>query len=375
MTDSATSFPFAGRLVRLRQRMAAAGVDLVAVGPTSSLAWLAGVSAHGDERPVMLVVDGVRAAFLMPALNAASVRAQTDLPFYEWSDADGPGAALAALLADFGADPARTSLALDETMRADFALLLLDALPGVRRQFLGSTVGWLRARKEPSEYVGLKANAVLNDAAMQAAFAGLRPGMTERAVVAEVERFFAAHGAETVFASVCFGGNGAYPHHDSGDATLEPGMAVLVDIGGRQGAYPSDMTRVGTFGPAPKGFAEVVAVVEAAVRAALAAARPGVRAREVDAAARGVIAAAGYGDRFPHRTGHGLGIDVHEAPYVTATSDTVLEEGMVFSIEPGVYLPGRFGVRLEEIVILRADGPEILSGLPRTAFAIDPGKP
>jgi Xaa-Pro aminopeptidase len=118
-------------------------------------------------------------------------------------------------------------------------------------------------------------------------------------------------------------------------------------------------------GHAPEGYAEVHAVVEAAVRAALAAARPGVRAREVDAAARGVITKAGYGPYFVHRTGHGLGIDVHEAPYLTATSDTVLEEGMVFSIEPGIYLPGRFGIRLEEIVILRADGPEILSGLPR----------
>ncbi|MFO1105999.1 MAG: Xaa-Pro peptidase family protein [Amaricoccus sp.] len=372
MTDSAPSSPFAGRLARLRDRMVAAGVGLVAVGPTSSLAWLAGVSAHGDERPVMLLVDAERAAFLMPALNAASVRTQTDLPFYEWSDADGPDAALAALLADFGADPGTTTLALDETMRADFALLLLDALPGVRRQFLGSTVGWLRARKDAGEYAALKANALLDDAAMKAAFAALRPGITERAVVAEVERFFAAHGAETVFASVCFGGNGAFPHHDSGDTVLEPGMAVLVDIGGRQGAYPSDMTRAGHFGPAPEGFAEVAGVVEAAVRAALAAARPGVRAREVDAAARGVIAAAGYGDRFPHRTGHGLGIDIHEAPYITATSETVLEEGMVFSIEPGIYLPGRFGVRLEEIVILRANGPEVLSDLPREVIAVTP---
>lgn len=191
-------------------------------------------------------------------------------------------------------------------------------------------------------------------------------------MTAEVRRFFAAHGAATAFASVCFAANSAYPHHDSGDTALEPGMAVLIDIGGRKGVYPSDMTRVGYFGQAPEGMAEVASVVDAAVQAALAAARPGVPASDVDAAARGVITEAGFGEQFLHRTGHGLGIDVHEAPYITATSDTILEEGMVFSIEPGIYLPGRFGVRLEEIVILRADGPEVLSGLARDAIAAGP---
>lgn len=371
MIQPSTSL-FDSRLARLRKRMAETRTDLVAVGPTSSLLWLAGVSAHGDERPVMLLVGANHAAFLVPALNASSIRAQTSLPFYEWSDADGPDAALASLLRDFGADPATAVLALDEGMRADFALLLLDALPGIRRQFLGDTVGWLRARKEPAEYAALKENALLNDAAMQAAFAALRPGITERDVTAEVRRFFAAHGAATAFASVCFAANSAYPHHDSGDTALEPGMAVLIDIGGRKGVYPSDMTRVGYFGQAPEGMAEVASVVDAAVQAALAAARPGVPASDVDAAARGVITEAGFGERFLHRTGHGLGIDVHEAPYITATSDTILEEGMVFSIEPGIYLPGRFGVRLEEIVILRADGPEVLSGLARDAIAAGP---
>jgi Xaa-Pro aminopeptidase len=118
-------------------------------------------------------------------------------------------------------------------------------------------------------------------------------------------------------------------------------------------------------GRPPEGYVEIHAIVERAVQAALAAAKPGVRAREVDAAARDVITAAGYGEYFVHRTGHGLGIDIHEPPYITSTSETVLDEGMVFSIEPGIYLPGRFGIRLEEIVILRETGPEILSALPR----------
>ena len=139
----------------------------------------------------------------------------------------------------------------------------------------------------------------------------------------------------------------------------------MMDIGGGLGGYSSDITRVAVLGTPPEEFEEIHAVVERAVQAAIAAARPGATAKDVDAAARGVITEAGYGEHFLHRTGHGLGIEVHEPPYLTSTSETPLEPGMVFSIEPGIYLQGRFGVRLEDIVILREDGPEILSELPR----------
>ena len=123
-------------------------------------------------------------------------------------------------------------------------------------------------------------------------------------------------------------------------------------------------------GRPPEGYEAVHAVVEAAVQAALRAARPGVQAKVVDAAARDVIADAGYGEYFVHRTGHGMGVEVHEQPYLTSVSETVLETGMVFSIEPGIYLPGRFGIRLEDIVILREEGPEIFSDLPRDLTVI-----
>ena len=357
------------RLSRLRARMAETGTDLVAVGPTSNLTWLSGIHAHGDERPVMQIVTRDTAALLMPSLNADSVRTQTDLPFHEWTDAEGAEGALDRLLAAAGVKGRPVTVALDEGMRADFALLLLDALTPARRGFLDATVGWLRARKDPGEYALLKANARICDVAMLAGFDALREGITEAEVAEVLKRSFADQGADTEFHSVCFGGDGAFPHYATGAALLEPGMAVLIDTGGRKDGYPSDMTRVGHFGPAPEDFAAIHAIVDQAVEAALAAARPGVRARDVDAAARGVISAAGYGVRFPHRVGHGLGVDIHEAPYITATSDTILEEGMVFSIEPGIYLPGRFGLRLEEIVFLHADGPEILSCLSRTALA------
>ena len=143
-----------------------------------------------------------------------------------------------------------------------------------------------------------------------------------------------------------------------------------MDIGGRVDGFPSDITRMAVVGHAPEGYGQIHTIVEHAVLAALKAVKPGALASDVDRAARKVISDAGYGEYFVHRTGHGMGIGGHEPPYITATSDIELAEGMVFSIEPGIYLPGRFGVRLEDIVIVRANGPEILSELPRGVHVV-----
>ena len=353
------------RIKRLRLQMAATATDLTVLGPTSHMRWLAGLNPHGDERPVLLIVSQSYAAMLIPGLNADSVRQHTDLPFHTWTDEEGPAAALEALLDKTGVDRSNVSVSIDETMRADFALRVLDALPGARRQFTDTTVGALRAEKEDGEYRALKASARLNDRAVQAGFAALRDGITEAEVAEVIAGVYADSGAAPEFISVCFGGNGAFPHHHTGKARLAQNTAVLIDAGARHMGYPSDMTRVGWFGTPSVEFEKVAAVVEGAVQAALAAAKPGAAASAVDGAARGVIAGAGYGHLFKHRTGHGLGLDIHEAPYITAVSTGLLKEGNVFSIEPGVYLSGNFGVRLEEVVIMRADGPEILSEMPR----------
>lgn len=354
------------RLARLRRQMEQTRTDLVVIGPSSHLVWLAGLRPHGDERPVMLMVSKAGAAMLMPALNADSQRPLTTVPFFTWADADGPTAALGALLASLKL-PSRPRVVIDESMRADFALLVLDSLTFADRQFTPTTVGALRALKDDAEFDALKRNARINDKVMMAAFDALRPGITEDEIAGLIREGYKSNGARTEFISVCFGEDGAFPHHTSGDRKLGANDAVLLDIGGRSEGYPSDMTRVGTFGEAPAEFDAVWTVVNRAVDAALAAVKPGVPAKLVDQAARGVITEAGYGDRFPHRTGHGLGIDVHEEPYITGTSERPLEVGNVFSIEPGIYLPGRFGIRLEEIVIVREHGPEIFSELPRTA--------
>ena len=250
-------------------------------------------------------------------------------------------------------------------MRADFAYLVESVLPDARRQFSASTVGHLRMRKDDDEYALLKRNAAIADDAMKAGWAAMKPGMTEQEVAEVIRETFKAQTAEPLFWIVGTAGNGAFPHHHTGATRLSEGDVVVMDLGGGLEGYSSDITRVAVLGTPPEGFEEIHAIVERAVQAAMEAARPGALARDVDAAARGVIAEAGYGEHFLHRTGHGLGIEVHEPPYLTSVSETLLEPGMVFSIEPGIYLQGRFGVRLEDIVILRDDGPEILSELPR----------
>ncbi|NIZ12615.1 Xaa-Pro peptidase family protein [Phaeobacter sp. HF9A] len=359
------------RLAALRARMAETKTDLVALGPSSHMAWLSGVHPHGDERPVLLLVSQSYAGFLMPALNAAAAGAETDLPFHPWRDEEGPDAALAALINACEATGPELSVVLDETMRADFALRLLDALDQPRRRFTDDTIAALRAVKDEDEFRAIKAAHLINDRAVQAAIDALRPGLTELELVEIIKSAYAKEGAALEFCSICFGASSAFPHHYPGDTKLEPGMAVLIDTGCRVDGYPSDMTRSGFFGSANATYTEVFAVVERAIAAALATAKPGVRASDVDKAARDVITAAGYGEYFLHRTGHGLGIDIHEPPYIAANSDVVLAEGNVFSIEPGIYLAGQFGVRLEEIVILRETGAEIFSEMPRDMFTVE----
>lgn len=351
------------RITRLQARMKTTGTDLLALAPGAHMRWLLGFTPHPDERLCVLLVSADKATFVMPALNATDARQHTDLPFHEWADAEGPAQALAAALAVVGTKPRK--LSLDETMRADHALMLLDALPDARRGLAAEEIGALRQTKDADEIAALRDNARIADKAQAAVRAALRPGVTEAEMVQVARDAFAAEGARCEFGIVGFGENSAYPHHHSGARALKTGDVVLVDIGGRKGDHMSDITRMAVFGTPPEGYDEVHAVVDAAVAAAIRAARPGVPAHVVDDAARGVITDAGYGDYFTHRTGHGIGTEVHEPPYMTATNTQLLEEGMTFTIEPGIYLPGRFGIRLEEVAVVTAEGAEILSGLSR----------
>ncbi len=357
------------RLGRLRSIMTEAGVDLVALAPGAHMHWVLGYHPHPDERATMLLVARERAAVLVPSVNAEDMRAHTHLPCIAWKDEDGPLAALRQALEACGVRQG-AKLSLDETARADAALLLMRALGTTDCSFASETVGALRMRKDDGELEQLLRSAAVADKAMVAGLAAIKPGMTERQAAAVIRQTFVDNGVSVSFGLVASGANGAFPHHSTGDRQIETGDAIVIDIGGSLEHFSSDMTRMAIVGDGPEGYAEVHAVVEEAVQAAMRAARPGVPARMVDQAARDVIAAAGYGEYFVHRTGHGLGLEVHEPPYLTSTSETILETGMVFSIEPGIYLPGRFGIRLEDIVILEDSGPRVLSSLPRTAHSV-----
>jgi Xaa-Pro aminopeptidase len=229
-------------------------------------------------------------------------------------------------------------------------------------------------RKSAEEIELLKRSSRHADRAIRDAWAACRAGASEREIGEAAEASFKRSGSdEVLFTSVASGPNGAFPHHHSGTRALRAGDSVTMDFAGRLEGYASDITRMAFVGsPTPK-YLEVHRTVEAAVTAGLAAARPGRALRDVDLAARGVIEQGGYGPYFIHRVGHGLGLTGHELPSVTHLNTQPIEEGMVFSVEPGIYLPGEFGVRLEEIVYIAADGAHRLSELPRDVHLIAAG--
>jgi Xaa-Pro aminopeptidase len=359
---------YAARRQKVRATMAQQGVDLLAVAPGQNMYYLLGFFPHPDERPTYLFLTPEREGFLCPELNAGQVKSRVDVPMERWADETGPAAALARIGETLGFAGVKRVM-VDDVMRADFVLLLLGKLPAAKAEVAAGLLGWLRMQKDAAEIDLIQRNAELADRAMEAAWRELRPGMTERQVADLVVASFTQDGVEGVdFAIIGSGPNGAFPHHDTGDRVLQTGDAVVMDIGAKKWAYHSDITRMAFLGEPTAEYLKVHQIVDEAVRAAAAAVKPGVPASVVDKAARAVITAAGYGEYFTHRTGHGLGLDGHEPPYMTSGNELVLEEGMVFSIEPGIYLPGKFGVRLEEIVTVTAQGARIFSRLPRDLF-------
>jgi Xaa-Pro aminopeptidase len=360
----------AQRLDSLRGEMRRAGIDLAAIAPTDNIRYLLGFSPLGDERACMLLVTASRAAVLMPSLNAEQAAAEApELELIRWSDDAGPADALRATLERVAGTSARR-VAADPEMRADHLMLLQQTLPEATTVSATLVVGPLREAKDAGELAALQRSSDVADRAVKAAFAACAPGVAEITVGDAVARAFGEGGSTLEFAIVGGGPNGAFPHHHTGSRPLQNGDAVVIDVGGRLGGYVSDITRMAFIGEPTERYREIHAIVEAAVVAGMAAARPGATCAEVDAAARGVIADAGYGEHFVHRTGHGLGLSVHEPPWIMRGYDVELRPGIVHSVEPGIYLPGEFGVRLEEIVHVTETGCERFSSLPRDVHVV-----
>jgi Xaa-Pro aminopeptidase len=356
----------AARLERIRSIMLDRDIDVVTLAPTDSLRYVLGFSPFPDERTCVLFLSARTSAFVVPSINAEDVRRVAEgHALFEWHDTTGPTSALTAAISHLRLDRA-SRVAVDPEMRAD-ALLAIQSLLGDAEFVDGALV--LRPAREvkvEGEVALLRASAAAADTAMGHALSACRPGVTEQEVAeAAVAGFREAGVTQVSFAIIGSGPNGAFPHHHTGDRSLTEGDAVVIDLGGRLSDYSSDITRMAYLGEPSGRYREVHEVVESAVVAAMAVAQPGAACGEIDAAARKTIASAGYGDYFVHRTGHGLGLSMHEPPWIVAGSQDPVREGMVFSIEPGIYLPGEFGVRLEEIVCVTSHGCEILSALPR----------
>jgi Xaa-Pro aminopeptidase len=357
------------RIGRVRDVMTDRAVDVLALAPTDNLLYTLGFSPFPDERASVFFLSLAEGTFLVPAINAEEVRAHvTEFPMFVWTDGSGPTEALAAAIKslDLRKSP---RIGFDPEMRADVVLEIQASTPGAEYMDGASVLRPAREVKTPSELALLRASASAADVAMRDALEACQAGSTELDVAAAAVAGFRRSGVSQIsFTIVGSGPNGAHPHHRSSDHILEDGDAVVVDLGGRLDGYSSDITRMAFIGDPSPRYREVHDIVDSALVAARDSVVPGVTCGQIDAAARDVITNAGYGEYFVHRTGHGLGLSMHESPWVIPGSKDVIREGMVFSIEPGIYLPGQFGVRLEEIVGVTADGCETLSDLPRAVF-------
>lgn len=352
-------FNFQDRLVALQSRMVQNGIDMAAIGPTANMLYLLGFVPHPDERVCLLLVTKKNACMIAPAVNLEVIAAHINLELFSWGDSEGP--ALAIAKATSGSAIKR--LAVDGSMRADFLLHLQNEVQPETTLTTNGLLTPLRLRKSADEIEKLAVAAANADLAMKAGIESCLPGVTEADVAWAVEAAFRQGGAESVdFTLIASGPNGAYPHHHSGDRRLQKGDAIILDIGATVKGYKSDITRVVHLGDPTAEFQRAYAAVLDANQKAMAAVRPGVQTQEIDRAARTTLEDAGLGKYFVHRTGHGLGLEGHEPPWIMEGDSTVLQEGMTFSIEPGVYLTGKFGVRIEDIVAVTPSGARNLTG-------------
>jgi Xaa-Pro aminopeptidase len=367
--DGTELFP-AGRLRTVAAAAGKAGLDALLLTPGPDLRYVTGYDAHESERLTCLVLPAEGDPILVvPRLELrgadASPAGALGLRIVGWDETDDPFALVARHLAGTAA------VGLADRMWALMVLRLRAALPGTRQELASMALRDLRARKSPAEIAALRAAAEAIDRVHAQVPGWLRPGRTEAEVAADIGEAILAEGHATVdFTIVGSGPNGASPHHTASDRVLQRGDTVVVDIGGTMPTgYCSDCTRTYALGAPPADVAAYYQVLKDAQEAACAAVRPGVAAEAVDAAARQLITAAGYGDFFVHRTGHGIGLETHEEPYIVAGNAEQLQPGHAFSVEPGIY-PGPSGARIEDIVVCTPDGIDRLNRVSRELMVV-----
>ncbi|SNS20044.1 M24 family metallopeptidase [Rhodococcoides kyotonense] len=375
--DPGARFPseiYASRLSRAAQYAGEAGLDALLITPGPDLQYLVGSRASSFERLICLVVpaDGSTATVIVPRLELAALTdsavSDLGLQITDWVD---------------GVSPYEL---VSSTLRQGAATAVDDAMPALHFVPLASSIGQvpvlatdvlrrLRMIKDDAEIEALRRAGQAIDRVHARMGDFLRVGRTEAAVAADIGAAIVEEGhTDAAFIIVGSGPHGADPHHEVSDRVIEAGDVVVIDIGGPVApGYNSDSTRTYVLGEPTPEIAAQYALLERAQQAAVDAVRPGVTAESIDAAARDLLAAEGLGDAFLHRTGHGIGLSVHEEPYIVSGNDIRLTEGMAFSVEPGIYFRGNWGARIEDIVIVTADGCESVNLRPHglTVLPVD----
>ncbi|MDQ6784207.1 MAG: Xaa-Pro peptidase family protein [Actinomycetota bacterium] len=358
------------RLARVRSAMDAAGVDALLLSLGADLPWLSGYEAMPLERLTMLVVPiDAPATLVVPGLEAPRVEPDAaGFVVRPWAENEDPVNIVTSLIGS------RARLAVSDRTWATFVLALQDALPAALWSRASAVTGPLRAVKDAAEIEALASASAGADRVAADLLGGAIPliGRTEVEVSADIGRRLIAEGHQRVnFAIVGSGPNSASPHHEPAGRRIGAGEAVVCDFGGTMQGYCSDITRTVFTATPPAEFVELYEVLQGAQAASVGSALIGTPCEAVDAAARRRITAAGFGEAFIHRTGHGIGLEEHEDPYIVAGNNLSLVAGHAFSVEPGIYLAGRFGARIEDIVVATAEGPRALNRVDHSLTVVD----
>ena len=343
------------RIEKVVNNMRACGLRQIIVSNTASVFYLTGVWCEPFERMLALHVkdDG---GMTLYANKMFALQGLTDVPMVEYEDTDDCVAALAP-----GMLPGK--LGIDRFWPSQFTIRLMQQRPDITPVLGSQPLDDARVIKDAEELDLMRVSSRKNVEVCDRITEALREGVTEKEIQSLYGKYALEIGASgpSFTPLICFGPNGAEPHHDSDGTRLKPGDTVIMDVGLIWKRYCSDMTRTVHFGEVTDEQKRVRDIVTAANRAGIAACRPGAVMKDIDRAARKVIEDAGYGRYFTHRTGHGIGLDEHEFPDCSSASEVIARPGMIFSIEPGIYLPGRFGVRVEDLVAITEDGCEVLT--------------
>ncbi len=355
------------RLDTLRAAMRDHNVDTLALVPGANMFYLLGLTIHQSERlAVAFIQAGGDVALVLPALEQprAAMEAQTPIRWYPWQDDQGYETALRQCVDDLQIGG---TLAVEYTAMRVLELRAIEAVAAVQTSDATALIAQLRMVKDADELEFMRRAVEAVEKGLHEAIQCIRPGVTERAVADVWEQAMRVAGSEGVSFStiVASGPNSANPHHTTGDRELQPGDLIILDGGARVGGYASDITRTVVLGEPSADVRRIYDTVLQANRAGIAAAQLGAGGAAIDQAARTVIDAAGYGQYFVHRTGHGLGIEIHEPPYLHGNNTAPLPLGAMFTVEPGVYMPGVGGVRIEDDVVLTRQGAHVLTTFER----------